>query len=393
MTLHELYLDVKQQVAEAVTAVNASLMAAAQIAQQEIEEAMAAIEALDDYLDYFGIVGNPMNAAVEELLEQLYNLAKALDDRGYFAIYNKTFNAANQYQSAKSNYDGFVRGMGGTSGGGGASGSWGEGLPLRTFSWYGCFNRNGATLHSLPSSTPPPEESIDFTVLLGPCSNIFVYQQGHPDGYWQAGIYQYARLRVWVRFINYDVIFDDDWGETPSHPEPSLSYDYVIHDSSDEQYFQASYHSTDWTGAYYNQGIPLWPYDVSDRILTANEEAIRDVQWKIVGRHNQWDHEYWLYNLSYWEAWEVSGIPDGYGGFYGSGRPNQLIFINPCSEEPSPGKDTKPFLSPILPLLDDNLRKQLTNRLALNLIWLPYELCFDGQKLLWEGEQMTFGDV
>lgn len=375
MTLHELYVNVKQQVAEAVTAVNSSLMAAAQIAQQEIQEALAAIEALDDYLDYFGIVGNPMNAAVEELLEQLYNLAKALDNRGYYAVYQQTFGAASQYQSAKSSYNGFVGGLGGTSGGGGASGIWGEADPLKSFPLYQCCNTQAATLHTLPAADPPSESAINFTVLLGPCSDVFVYSEANPNGYWQAGIYQYFRLQDWVRLVDQDVIFEYDYSETPDYPSFVLwnSYEMIVTDRTDE--FDMTYQlGNDWGD---ETVIPTWPYSSLDRIPDGNGETIRDPQWTIKGRYTHEGENFWLYTRSYWEVWSST---------------HQMKFLNPCSETPDTGKDPKPI--PLLPILiDDNLRKQLTQRLGLGAIWLPYQLCFEGSKLLWEGEQLTFGDI
>ena len=377
MTLHELYLDVKQQVAEAVTAINASLMAAAQIAQQEIQDALAAIEALDDYLDYFGIVGNPMNAAIEELLEQLYNLAKALDNRGYYAVYQQTVGAANQYQSAKSSYHGFVGGMGGTSSGGGASGIWGEADPLASFPLFQCFNTQAATLHTLPAASPPPESAIDFTVLLGPCSDVFVYPDANPNGYWQAGIYQYFRLQDWVRLVDQDVIFDYDFGDTPDYTSFVLwnSYERVVTDRTDD--FYINYQTGDDWGD--ETTIPTWPYSSLDRVPDGHGEGIRDQQWTIQGRYAHEGENFWLYTRSYWEVW--SSI-------------RHMRFLNPCAETPAPGKDLKPIPSPFLPILiDDTLRKQLTQRLGLGVLWLPYQLCFEGQKLLWEGEQLTFGDI
>ena len=390
-SLHEQFLQAKQMVADAVSAVNSATEAAASIVEQTITEALSALHELDDALDYFGLVGDPIDAAVDLLIDQLFNLAKLLDDRGYYAIYRKFFSSTNQYQSAKSAYDGFVGGLGGTSGGGGASGSWGDPLPPAPFPWFGCFNRSGAIIHHLPPASPPSEDMMNFSVLLGPCSDVIVYEQGHPDGYWGAGLYQYVRLRILIRFVDQDVIFAYDWGESPAHPTFHLGFDYVITDRTEAQYFQASYNTDDWEGANYNRNIPTWPYDTSDRILTQTGEAERGKEWKVVGRHMQWDHEYWLYNIRYWEVWHVAGIPDGYGGFYGSGKPEQLVFVNPCSEPPIPGKDIIPIPIPII--IDDKKRQKAMDALHLGVIWLPYDLCFNGQRLLWEGEQLTFGDV
>ena len=394
MTLHELYLDVKQQVAAAVAAVNEATIAAAVYTEQTIADALAAVRALDDYLDFFGLVGSPMDAGVNLLIDQLLNLAMALDNRGYYAIYQQTFGAANQYRTAKSSYNGFTGGLGGKSGGGGASGSWGEADPLISFPWYQCFNRNGATLCPLSSSAPPPEDAIDFTVLLGPCSEVFVYADDHPNGYWQAGVYQYARLRIWVRFVDMDVIFDNDYGDTPDHPTYSLGYNYIIEDRTVTQYFQASFPTSDWTGVYYNQPVPTWPYDTADRIVTADGESIRDVQWDIKGRHHQWDNDYWLYTLSYWEVWEVAGIPDGLGGFYQCGKPEQLQFLNPCTPPPGTDFPAKPIPFPIPLLFTDNQkRKKAMNALRLKLEFKPYEVMCNGEKILCDGQQITCGDV
>ena len=258
MTLHELYLDVKQQVAAAVSAVNEATIAAAVYTEQTITDALAAVYALDDYLDYFGLVGSPMDAAVNLLIDQLLNLAIALDHRGYYATYQQTFNAANQYQSAKSAYNGFVGGMGGASSGGGASGHWGEAHPLASFPLYQCFNTQAATLHTLPAASPPPESAINFTVLLGPCSDVFVYPDANPNGYWQAGIYQYFRLQDWVRLVDQDVIFDYDFGDTPDYPSFVLwnSYERVVTDRTDD--FYMDYQTGDDWGD--ETTIPTWPY-------------------------------------------------------------------------------------------------------------------------------------
>ena len=378
MTLHELYIDVKQQVAAAVAAVNQATIAAAVYTEQTITDALAAVHALDDYLDYFGLVGSPMDAAVNLLIDQLLNLAMALDNQGYYAIYQQTFGATNQYQSAKSSYSGFVGGLGGTSSGGGANGIWGEADPLKAFPVFQCFNTQAATLHTLPAADPPPESAIDFTVLLGPCSDVFIYPNDNPNGFWQAGIYQYMRLQAWVRLIDQDTIFEYDWGDTPDYPTFTLwnSYESVITDRTDEFYMDYSFNDTDWSNESF---IPTWPYDSSERVLNGDGEGIRDPQWDILGRHEQWGNSYWLYHRRYWEVRSSA---------------HQMMFLNPCSETPDPGKDLKPIPSPLLPILiNDNLRKQLTQRLGLGAIWLPYEVCFDRQKLLWEGEQITFGDV
>ena len=395
MTLHELYLDVKQQVAAAVSAVNQATISAAVYTEQLITDALAAVHALDAYLDYFGLVGDPIDVAVDLLIDQLFNLAKALDNRGYYAIYQQTFSAANQYQAAKSAYSGFVGGLGGTSGGGGASGSWGEELPLKSYPWYQCFNRQNTKRHSLSASTPPPEDAIDFTILLGPCSDIFVYADKNPDGYWGAGIYQYARLRIWVRFVDIDVIFDYDWNESPAYPNYSLGYSYIINNQSHEQYFQASYNIADWTGVYYNHPVILWPYDTSDRILTRNGDAIRDVNWEVIGRLSKWEHEYWLYNLRYWEVWACRGIPDGLGGFYSCGQPAQLQFINPCNVPPGKDFPVTPIPIPIpIPILtDDRLRQKVVKMLRLGVTLRPYDIMCYGQKILCDGEQIICGGV
>ena len=393
MTLHELYLNVKQQVAAAVSAVNEATIAAAVYTEQTITDALAAVHALDNYLDYFGLVGSPMDAAVNLLIDQLLNLAIALDHQGYYAQNQQLLGATNQYQSAKSAYNGFVGGMGGTSGGGGASGHWGEADPLISFPWYACHNRHAATLHSMGAGVPPSTSAIDFTVLLGPCSDVFVYAEDAPQGYWQAGIYQYARLRIWVRFIDVDVIFDYDWGESPAHPDYSLGYNYIINNRSHEQYFQASYNTADWTGVYYNQPVPTWPYDMSDQILTQTEEALRDVQWEVKGLHSQGDHEYWLYNLKYWEVWEVAGIPDGLGGFCGCGKPAQLQFINPCNVPPGKNFPVTPIPIPIpIPILtDDRLRQKFSSIFRLGMDLRPYDIMCGGQKISCSGEQIICG--
>lgn len=393
-SLHILYKQVKQQVAEAVDAVHSATDAAAQIVQQAIQNALSAVRALDDYLDFFGIVGAPMDAAVSLLINQLINLAITLDYQGYHAQNQQLSDATYQYRSAKSAYNGFVGGMGGTSSGGGASGHWGEQLPPKTYPWFVCHNRHAAILHSLGAGVPPSTSAIDYTVLLGPCSEVFVYTDDAPQGYWQAGIYQYARLQIWVRFIDVDVIFDNDWGESPAHPEVSLGYNYTINDRSDDQYFRSSYNTADWTGVYYNQPTPTWPYDMADRVLTKNGDALRDVTWDVLGRHTQWGHDYWLYNLSYWEVREVAGIPDGLGGYYNCGQPAQLQFINPCVNV---GKDVLPKPIPIpipIPIIiDDRLRRRVSKTLKLGLDLRPYDILINGRKLTCGGAEISCGDT
>ena len=391
--LHELYLSVKQQVADAVAAVNEATIAAAVYTEQTIADALAAVRALDNYLNYFGLVGSPMDANVNLLIDQLINLAIALDNTVYYQMCQQMNAATTLYQSAKHGYDGFTGGLGGSSGGSGASGNWGEADPLVSFPWFQCFNRQGATLRSLSGATPPPESAIDLTVLLGPCSDVFVYAEDHPNGYWQAGVYQYARLRIWVRFIDMDVIFNDDYGDTPDHPTYSLGYNYVIEDRTVEQYFKASFPTSDWTGVYYNQPVPTWPYDTADRILTADGESIRDVQWEIIGRHHQWNLDYWLYTLSYWEVWEVAGIPDGLGGFYRCGKPEQLQFLNPCHLPPGTDFPTKPIPIPISIIMDDTLRQKAAKVLRLGVDLRPYDIMCAGKKLECAGEQITCGEI
>ena len=394
-SLHELFLTAKTAFLEAVAAVQSATTAAAEIVQAEIQDAVQAVMALDDALSFFGLVGSPIDALCSQFAQQLTNLAFALDNRGYYAIYRKTFGAQAQFVSAKQSYDGFTGGLGGKSSGGGAKGSWGEADPLRTFQFFGCQNRNGAHVRTLGSSTPPPAEAIDVNMLLGPCSDVFVYAEDNPNGFWQAGIYQYARLKIWVRFVDLDVIFDYDWNESPAHPEYSLSYSYVITDRTAEQVFRYSFAESDWQGVYYNSPVPTWPYDSSYVILTPEEEAIRDVQWEIKGRHTQWDHDYWLYGLSYWEVWHQAGIPDGLGGFYGCGRPEQLQFMNPCADPTTPGKDImpKPIPIPIPILTDDKKRQKAMDALRLGLEFKPYEIMCSGQKITCDAEQVTCGEI
>lgn len=387
MTLHELYLDVKQQVAEAVAAADSAVVAAGTFIQEEITEAVQALMLLDDALNYFGLVGSPIDALCNEFAQQLTNLAFALDGYGYYAAYRRTFAAQAQYVAAKHSYDGFTGGLGGESGGAGASGSWG---PQLSVPWFTCFNQHNAVIHPLGAGTPPPESAIDFTVLLGACSDVFVYSEG--CDYWEAGIYQYGRWHVWVRFTNLDVIFDSDYGDTPQHTEPTLGYSQIITDRSDLFDCRHSAAQTDW-GAI--GPIPTWPYDSHwEAILTKDGEQHRDLTMTVIGRHEQSGYNYWLYNLAYWEVINQPSFYDGTGQPIQAGNPPQVMFLNPCSETPAPGKDLKPIPSPLLPILtNDTLRKQLTQRLRLGAIWLPYEVCFERQKLLWEGEQLTFGEV
>lgn len=385
MTLHELYLDVKQQVAAAVSAVNQATIAAAVYTEQTITDALAAVHALDDYLDYFGLVGSPMDAAVNLLIDQLLNLAIALDHQGYYATYQQTFGAANQYQSAKSAYNGFTGGLGGESGGAGASGSW---APQLSDPWFTCFNQNNAVIHPLGAGVPPPESAIDFTVMLGACSDVFVYSEG--CDYWEAGIYQYGRWHVWVRFTNLDVIFDSDYGDTPQHTEPTLGYSHIITDRSDLFDCWHSAAQTDW-GAI--GPLTTWPYDSHwEAILTRDGEQYRELTMTVTGRHEQWGHNYWLYNLTYWEVINQPSFYDGTGQPIQAGNPPQIMFLNPCSETPDPGKDLKPIPSPLLPILiNDTLRKQLTQRLRLGADLRPYDIMCGGQKISCSGEQITCG--
>lgn len=389
-----MYINIKQVVSTAVSALSTAVNATSEFTEESIMSAKSDVDALSDYMDFFGVVGEPSDLNVQTLSDNVHVLKQALEDHGYYNPAIDIHNAKTLYDDAKASYDGFTGGMGGTGGGAGSNGAWEEALPWKTYPWFECFNATLTKLWFPVSSDPPPEEAIDFTVLLGPCSDVFIYGSDNPDGYWEAGLYQYARLRIWVRFVDMDVIFEGDYGETPLHPTYSLSYDYVINDNTDTQYFRCSFADTDWQGVYVNSPVPTWPYDSSNRILTKDEEALRGIEWNIVGTHTQEGHDYWLYNLAYWEVWHQTGIPDGLGGFYGCGRPEQLVFVKDCGTPP-PGKDIlpKPIPIPIPILTDDKIRTNLAKMLRLSVDLRPYELMFDGQKLLFEGEQLTFGDI
>ena len=385
-SLHELYLAVKEEVEAAVTAVNSALTSAASIAEQAIQDALAAVNALDDYIDYFGMVGTPIDQLVEELLEGLYALALQLDQRGYYAMYQKTFGAANQYQTAKNSYDGFTGGLGGETGGAGTSGSWNDDYP-----WLSCFNRNGATINALSANTPPPAEKMNFSVILGPCSEVFAYEE--VSDYWGQGLYQYARLHAWIKFYDLDVIFAGDYGEYPAQTEPSLSYYQIITDRTATMDIKHSQARENWLPS---GPIATWPYDSHwEAILTEEEEQYRDRQMTVIGQYEYGGHNYWLYNHSYWMAIQQPGFYDGSGQPVASSYPEQLVWINPCTETPEGGKDIfpKPLIWPIIRALPLPMLQQFATSLRLGVDFRPYELCFEGQKLLWEGEQLTFGEV
>ena len=392
--LHEMYLAVKQQVAEAVAAVNAATEAAAQIAVQAVQEALAAVEALDDYLDYFGWVGNPIDAACEAFLEQLYNLAKVLDDRGYYAIYHKTFGAANQYSSAKQAYDEFTGGHGGRAGGGGASGWFGT--EPKNYPLFTCYNRNGAKLNEMGQCIAPTEDQVDYTVLLGACSDVFVYQDNDETCEWDNGIYQYARLRVKLNFVYQEVIFNYDYGESPRYGDLAytLGYDYLIAENNHSDSFGLGNVAGEWLPV---GPITYWPSDSHwESILNEQEEWVRDPVWEVLGRHERNGKDYWLYGLSYWYAVEVPAFFDGAGNGIEGGCPDVLKFIKVC-EPSTPGKNPvpKPIPFPIpWPILtDDSLRANLAKALRLGLDLRPYEIMINRQKLTLDGEQLTIGDV
>lgn len=387
-----MFLAVKAEVNEAIAAVASATTAAASIAQSEIQEALEAVMLLDDALSFFGLVGSPMDALCGQFAQQLTQLAFALDNRGYYAIYRKTFGAQAQFVAAKSSYDGFTGGMGGKSAGAGAQGTWGEAEPLKPFPWFGCHNRNGAQVRALGSSTPPPAEAIDMSVLLGPCSDVFVYTEDNPNGYWQAGIYQYARLHTLIKLIDQDVFFAYDYGDTPDYPTYNLGTGYVVTDRTENFDVRYQFSESDW-GA---EGlIPTWPYDSSYLIATPEDEIWRDITWTILGRHQQGEHEYWLYNRKYWEAWAKPGFYDAQGRPMQSGRPDQIRFLNPCEDPTTPGKDIppKPIPIPIPILIDDKARKQAMKTLRLGLEFKPYEIMCGGQKITCDGQQVTCGDV
>lgn len=385
--LHELYLSVKQEVAEAVAAVNAATDAAAQIAHDAIQEALAAVYALDDYLDYFGWVGDPIDAAVEAFLEQLYNLAKVLDDRGYYAVYNRTFGAANQYANAKKSYDGFTGGHGGTSSGGGASSDWfGKDAPY--FPIYACFNRNGAKLNSLGACAAPLESQVDYTVLLGACSDVFIYEEDCPE--WDAGIYQFIRRKVLLWFWDKEGWVSGDYGETPKYLA-GLPYNYnVTADNSATEIFELG-GLTDWGEA---GPINYWPIDTAWPIYDGSE-SYHDKTTTVVGRYEYNGHLYWLYNESYWFAVHQH-VLDGQGQPINAGNPDQLRFTKIC-ETPTPGKDITPKPIPIpIPIpffIDDKIRANLMNTLRLGVDVRPYEIMISRQKLTLDGEQLTIGDT
>ena len=392
-SLHALYLQVKDQVAAAVAAVNSATEAAAQIAHQAIQDALAAVEALDDYLDFFGLVGDPLDAAVELLLEQLYNLAKVLDDRGYYAIYNKTFGAANQYANAKKAYDGFTGGHGGTSGGGGASSGW-FGLEQKNYPLYDCHNRNGAKLNEMGPCIAPTEDQVDYTVILGGCSEVFVYGNNDINCEWENGIYQFVRWRVLLWFWDKDVIFPLDYGKTPKYSIDYWPSNYsVIVDRSAQQYFanDGMIKAEDgWGGA---GPIVYWPVDTSWKICDANGESNHDRQISVIGKYEYNGKEYWLYNESYWFASHQKAYRDANNQPINNGNPDQVLFVKICGET-TPGKNIKPWAPWAISLLvgDEEKKKKLAKALRLGLDLRPYDLCCKGQKILCDGQQVTCGD-
>lgn len=388
--LHELYLTVKAEVAEAVAAVNAATAAATEIAYEEIQDALEALMALDDYLNFFGLVGDPLENFVTQIAQLLTQLAFYLDSRGMYAMNRQYYKAQQQYWAAWNGYQGFVGGMGGKSGGSGASGSWGESLPPKKYPFYSCYNRGAAILHQLNTDVPPPESAIDSSIIIGPCSEVFIYECQQPTSLWDNGIYQYIRWHAWIVFTDRDVIFDGDWGEEPLYTDPTIGYDYIIENRSETFDVKHVQPQNDWGAA---GPIATWPDSANSLISTKEGIVNRDVQLSVKGQYQWGDHLYWLYQQSYWQAYQSYGFYSSGGEPIPAGSPEQVKFSNPCEETPISGREIKPwapwFIAPIL--FDEKKKTKLAKTLRLGCDLRPYEIMINGEKLTINEEQLTIG--
>ena len=393
--LHELYLAVKQEVEEAIDAVNDALTTAAQYTEDTIVAALADVNAFADSLDFFGSVGKATDDDCNAIVSGLGVLADALDDNGHGPAYMQTFNAAALYGASKDAYDGFTGGHGGQSSGGGASSGW-FGLEQKNYPLYDCHNRNGAKLNEMGPCIAPTEDQVDYTVILGGCSEVFVYGNNDINCEWENGIYQFVRWRVLLWFWDKDVIFPLDYGETPKYSIDYWPSNYsVIVDRSAQQYFANDgmiKAEDEWGGA---GPIVYWPVDTSWKIYDANGECDHDRQISVIGKYEYNRKEYWLYNESYWFASHQKAYRDANNQPINNGDPDQVLFVKICDEDPTPGKDiVPPHWAPwAIFISNEENRKKIMKDARLGLDLRPYEVMCSRQKILCDGQQITCGDI
>ena len=392
--LHELYLAVKQEVEEAIDAVNDALTTAAQYTEDTVVAALANVNAFADSLDFFGSVGKATDDDCNAIVSGLGVLADALDDHGHGPAYMQTFNAAARYGASKDAYDGFTGGHGGTSGGGGASSGW-FGLEQKNYPLYDCHNRNGAKLNVMGKCIAPREDQVDYTVLLGACSEVFVYLDNDESCEWDNGVYQFVRWRVLLWFWSKDCWVNGDYGETPQYLNglPGSSSVHVVTDNSAQAYFVHSMvNSDEWGGA---GPINYWPHDTTWPIADENEEQYHDKNISVIGKYLYNGKEYWLYNECYWFAVHQPAYRDPNNQPINNGNPDQVLFVKICDEEPTPGKNIKPWApwAIFLSVGDEEKKKKLAKALRLGLDLRPYEIMISRQKLTLEGEQLTIGEI
>lgn len=392
--LHKLYLAVKQEVEEAIDAVNDALTTAAQYTEDTIVAALADVNAFADSLDFFGWVGQTTDDDCNAIVSGLDALADALDDNGHAPAYMQTFNAAARYSASKEAYDGFTGGHGGQSSGGGAGGGW-FGTEPKNYPLYTCHNRNGAKLNVMGKDIAPTEDQVDFTVLLGACSDVFVYLDQDANSEWDNGIYQFVRWRVLLWFWSKDCWVDRDYGASPQYLNglPGSSSVHVVTDNSAQAYFvDGIINSDEWGGA---GPIVYWPLDTTWPIADANEEQYHDKSISVLGQYEHNGKLYWLYNESYWFAVHQFAYRDANNQPINNGNPDQVLFVKICDEDPTPGKDiVPPHWAPwAIFISNEENRKKIMKDARLGLDLRPYEIMISRQKLTLEGEQMTIGDV
>lgn len=410
--LYDLYVEAKEKVANAVIAIDETTIEVAKIVIEPIQEALAAIMEYEGYFDYFGWVGDPINTAVEEIVEKLFDLAVELDNRGFYAQYRQTFSTANLYADAKTTYDGFTGGWGGKSSGGGAKGDWNP----PTYPFWDCWNSNNAKISSL--TDPEPIIDVDMFIFLGPCSGAIIAAiEGDP------AIYQYIARAVSLHFhrrVGCLVRLQEgmDNGETPGLPE--LPDDYTWNTWSDPIGFYPGYYENildvsgefrlafkqeDWSLENKNPAGHPWPFigaktgwpfgypyqaiPAETRNLGTPQQEIkylREVKWQPLGKNAE---GYWRYWLQWWTVERIINDTEVDMNF---ALPDVLSFDKIC-DTPEKGKDVKPWAPWLIPpIMDEKIRDKLLESLRVGLIWLPYELMCDGKKIICNGEQVTCGD-
>lgn len=390
--LHELYLSVKAEVEGAVAAVNAALTTAGQYTEDAIVDALSAINA--DDVDFFGWVGQATDDACKAIVDGLGALADALDDNGHGPAYMQTFNAAALYGASKDAYDGFTGGHGGQSSGAGSSGGW-FGTEPKNYPLYTCHNRNGAKLNVMGKDVAPTDSQIDYTVILGACSEVFVYLDQDNNSAWENGIYQFVRWRVLLWFWDKDCWVNGDYGAEPQYLNglPGSSSVHVVTDNSAQAYFVDGMVNLEdeWGGI---GPVMYWPISTAWQIYDDTGESEHDRNISVVGRYELNGHNYWLYNESYWFASHQAAYRDANNQPISNGNPDQVLFVKICDEEPTPGKNIKPWApwAIFLSVGDEEEKKKLAKALRLGLDLRPYEVMCNRQKILCDGQQVTCGD-